>query len=177
MITLRFSSAVATLSAVVALAGCAGDVNQRGNLPPPNELAQIRPGKTTRAEVEKILGSPSSVGVFNDNDWYYISRRTKQVAFFDPHVLDQEVYVVDFNPDGVVQAVDHKTLRNGEEITPVARTTPAPGKHLTFIEQVVGNLGKFNGTSGGSEAGSGGAGSSGEGPSVRSPGPNPYSDE
>jgi outer membrane protein assembly factor BamE (lipoprotein component of BamABCDE complex) len=167
MTLLRLSSMLAALSAATVLAGCAGDVNQRGNLPPPDELAQIHPGKTTKAEVAKILGTPSSVGVFNDNDWYYISRRTEQVAFFNPNVLDQEVYIVDFNPDGVVQAVDHKTLRNGQDITPVARTTPAPGKHLTFIEQLVGNLGKFNGTTG----------SGNEGPSGRQPGPNPYSDE
>jgi outer membrane protein assembly factor BamE (lipoprotein component of BamABCDE complex) len=167
MTLLRLTSMLAALSAATVLAGCAGDVNQRGNLPPPDELARIHPGKTTKAEVAQILGTPSSVGVFNDNDWYYISRRTEQVAFFNPNVLDQEVYIVDFNPDGVVQAVDHKTLRNGQDITPVARTTPAPGKHLTFIEQLVGNLGKFNGTTG----------SGNEGPGERQPGPNPYSDE
>jgi outer membrane protein assembly factor BamE (lipoprotein component of BamABCDE complex) len=181
MTTPRFSSILATLSAAVVLSGCAGDINQRGNLPPPDDLAQIHPGKTTKDEVAKILGTPSSVGVFDDNDWYYISRRTKQVAFFDPDVLDQQVYIVDFNPDGVVQAVEHKTLRNGQDITPVARTTPAPGKHLTFIEQIIGNLGKFNGNGGGGEGvsagGPSGAGPSGAGPSTRSPGPNPYSDE
>ncbi len=164
---LRLSSAFAALSAAVALAGCSATVEQRGHLPPPDELAQIHPGKTTKEQVVKILGSPSSVGVFNDKDWYYISRRTKQFSFFDPAVLDQEVYVVDFNDDGVVQAVDHKTLSNGRDIVPVARTTPAPGRQLTFLEQLIGNLGKFNGTSG----------SEGAGPGGRQPGPNPYSDE
>ena len=167
MITLRLSSALAALSAAVVLAGCATTVEQRGHLPPPDELAQIHPGKTTKDQVVKILGTPSSVGVFNDKDWYYISRRTKQFSFFDPAVLDQEVYIVDFNDDGVVQAVDHKTLRNGRDIVPVARTTPAPGRELTFLEQLIGNLGKFNGTTG----------SGNEGPSARPAGPSPYSNE
>ncbi|MGH7030213.1 MAG: outer membrane protein assembly factor BamE [Stellaceae bacterium] len=168
MTTLRLSSALAAVSAAIALAGCAATVDQRGNLPPPNEIAQIHPGKTTKDQVASILGTPSSVGVFNDKDWYYISRRTKQVAFFDPKVTDQEVYIVDFNDDGVVQAVDHKTLRNGRDIEPVARTTPAPGRELTFLEQIIGNLGKFNG-------GGGGGGSSGAG--GKPAGPNPYSDQ
>lgn len=164
---LRLSYALTALSAAVALAGCATTVDQRGNLPPPDEIAQIHPGKTTKQQVASLLGTPSSVGVFNDKDWYYISRRTKQVAFFDPKVMDQEVYIVDFNDDGVVQAVDHKTLRNGREIEPVARTTPAPGRELSFLEQLIGNLGKFNGSGGGSSSGGGG----------KPAGPNPYSDQ
>ena len=168
MTMLRLPSALATLSVAVALAGCAATVDQRGNLPPPDELAQIHPGKTTKEQVAKILGTPSSVGVFNDKDWYYISRRTKQVAFFDPKVMDQEVYIVDFNADGVVQAVDHKTLRNGRDIEPVARTTPAPGRELSFLEQLIGNLGKFNGSGGGASSSGGGG---------KPAGPNPYSDQ
>ncbi|HUC12041.1 MAG TPA: outer membrane protein assembly factor BamE [Stellaceae bacterium] len=144
-------------------------MQQFGHLPPSDEIAQIHPGKTTKDQVVKILGSPSSVSVFSDNDWYYISARTKQYAFLDPQVLDQEVYVVDFNNDGVVRAVEHKTLRDGREIEPVARATPAPGRELSFLEQIIGNLGKFNG---------GGGGGGGEtGPEGRAPGPNPYSDE
>jgi outer membrane protein assembly factor BamE (lipoprotein component of BamABCDE complex) len=154
----------------VALAGCTATVEQRGNLPPPDEIAAIHPGKTTRDQVAKILGTPSSVGVFSDKSWYYISSRTKQVAFFDPAVIDQEVYVVDFNDDGVVKAVDHKTLRDGREVAPVARATPAPGRELSFLEQLIGNLGKFNGGGGGGEESSGSSGG-------RLPGPTPQSEE
>ncbi len=167
MLTLRLSAALAALSAAVAVAGCSTTVEQRGNLPPPDEIAQIHPGKTTKGEVVKILGSPSSVGVFNDRSWYYISRRTSQFSFFDPKLLDQQVFIVDFNDQNVVNAIDHMTLKDGEEISPVARTTPAPGRELSFLEQIVGNLGKFNG--GGGETGGGSTG--------RGPGPNPQSPE
>jgi outer membrane protein assembly factor BamE (lipoprotein component of BamABCDE complex) len=154
--------------AAVALSACSTTVEQRGNLPPPDQIAQIHPGKTTKQQVIKILGSPSSVSVFNDKDWYYISRRTSQYAFFDPKVVDQQVFVVDFNDDGVVKAVEHKTLEDGRPVAPVARATPAPGRELSFLEQLLGNLGKFNG-------GGGGGGESG--PAGRPPGPNPYSSE
>jgi outer membrane protein assembly factor BamE (lipoprotein component of BamABCDE complex) len=167
MLTLRLFAAVTALSAAVALVGCSTTVEQRGNLPPPDEIAEIHPGKTTKDQVAKILGTPSSIGVFNDNSWYYISRRTTQFAFFDPDVVDQQVYVVDFNDHDIVKAVDHKTLKDGREINPVARATPAPGRELSFLEQIVGNLGKFNNA--GAETGGGGGG--------RGPGPNPQSEE
>jgi len=128
------------------LAACAPTVDQRGNLPEPDKLAGIRPGATTKDEVAKILGTPSSTAVFDNKTWYYISRRTKQVAFFDPDVVDQQVYIVNFDERGVVKAVDHKELKDGLEIEPVPGATPAPGRELTILEQVIDNVGLLNKT-------------------------------
>jgi outer membrane protein assembly factor BamE (lipoprotein component of BamABCDE complex) len=139
-----------------ALCGCAATVDKRGNLPDPDKLAAIRPGATTKDEVVKILGTPSSIGVFNDKSWYYISRRTEQLAFFDPDVLDQQVYIVNFDDRGVVKALDHRDLKDGREITPAPGATPAPGRELTFLEQIIGNVGRFN------KSGGGGGGSTGD---------------
>jgi outer membrane protein assembly factor BamE (lipoprotein component of BamABCDE complex) len=147
------SAAVAIALAAASLAACAATVDQRGNLPEPDRLAQIKPGTTTRDQVAKILGTPSSTGVFDDKNWYYISRRTTQVAFFDPDVVDQQVYIVNFDDKGVVRGVDHKELKDGRDIEPAPGATPAPGRELTFLEQVLGNIGRFN--KGGSSGGSG----------------------
>src|SRR6201981_2038841 len=163
----RLASLMTTISGAAAIAGCAASVEQRGHLPGPDKLAEIHAGSTTKDEGVKTLGTPSSVSVFNsDKSWYYISRRTAQTAFFDPAVLDQQVYIIRFDDQGVVKAVDHKALQDAEEITPVARATPAPGRELSFLEQLIGNLGKFNG-SGGSAGGGGGGGGGPQGPSPK----------
>ena len=152
-------------TSVSALASCAPSVEQRGNLPASEKLSEIHAGSTTKDEVVKILGTPSSVSVFNnDKSWYYISRRTAQTAFFEPAVLDQQVYIVRFDDQGVVKTVDHKALEDREEISPVARATPAPGRELSFLEQLIGNLGKFNSSSG-SAGNSSGGGTQGPSPS------------
>jgi outer membrane protein assembly factor BamE (lipoprotein component of BamABCDE complex) len=156
------SASVAALLAAASLAGCVAVLDQRGNLPEPEKLALIRPGATTRDEVTKILGTPSSTGIFDDKNWYYISRRTKQVAFLDPDVLDQQVYIVNFDDKGVVRGVDHKDLNDGREIEPAPGATPAPGRELTFLEQVLGNIGRFNK-----------GGSSGDGKEAPPQGPRP----
>lgn len=145
------SASVAGALLALSLAACAASVDQRGYLPEPDKLAQIHPGTTTRDQVAKILGTPSSIGIFDDKQWYYISRRTKQVAFFDPDVLDQQVYIVNFDDKGVVKAIDHKDLKDGRTIAPAPGATPAPGRELTFLEQVLGNIGRFN--QGGSSSG------------------------
>jgi outer membrane protein assembly factor BamE (lipoprotein component of BamABCDE complex) len=146
-IAAMFSRGVITATAgllALGLGACVASVDQRGNLPEPEKIAQIQPGSTTRDQVAKILGTPSSTGVFNDKSWYYISRKTKRVAFLDPDVLDQQVFVVNFDGRGVVNSVDHKDLKDGREIEMAPGATPAPGRELTFVEQVLGNVGRFN---------------------------------
>src|SRR5947208_9967440 len=137
-------SAALAMAFAAGLGGCVSSVDQRGNLPDPDKVAEIRPGATTRDEVAKILGTPSSIGVFDSKNWYYISRKTKRVAFLDPDVLDQQVFIVNFDDKGVVRAIDHKGLQDGREIEPAPGATPAPGRELTFLEQVLGNIGRFN---------------------------------
>jgi outer membrane protein assembly factor BamE (lipoprotein component of BamABCDE complex) len=131
----------------VLLAGCSISEDQRGNLPDPDKLTEIQPGKTTKAEVVKILGSPSSASTFDDDVWYYISQKTKQVAFFKATLLDQQVYIVDFDDKGIVKDLGHKTLADSEPISPAPGATPSPGRELSFMEQLLGNIGRFGGSS------------------------------
>jgi outer membrane protein assembly factor BamE (lipoprotein component of BamABCDE complex) len=131
------------IALMICLAGCTVSEDQRGNLPDPDKLAEVQPGTTTKEQVVKILGSPSSASTFDDDTWYYISRKTKQVAFFSPTVLDQQVFIVDFDDKGVVKDLGHKTLADGEPITPAPGATPAPGRELSFMEQLIGNIGRF----------------------------------
>jgi outer membrane protein assembly factor BamE (lipoprotein component of BamABCDE complex) len=130
----------------ITLVGCAVSEDLRGNLPDPDKLAEIQPGTTTKEQVVKILGSPSSASTFDDDVWYYISRKTKQIAFLSASVLDQQVYIVDFDAKGVVKDVGHKTLADGENIIPAPGATPAPGRELSFMEQLIGNIGRFGGS-------------------------------
>jgi outer membrane protein assembly factor BamE (lipoprotein component of BamABCDE complex) len=158
MIVLRKSLLVAAALVAAATAGCHVDVAQRGNLPTRAKLAELQPGRTTRDQVVKILGSPSSVSVFDDKSWYYISAREKQIAFLAPDQVDQQVYIVRFDDNGVVQSIDHKNQKDGRAIVPVARTTPAPGRQLSFMEQIIGNIGKFNSAGGGNDTAAGPSG-------------------
>jgi outer membrane protein assembly factor BamE (lipoprotein component of BamABCDE complex) len=135
----------AAIVLALLLAGCVVSEDQRGNLPDPDKLAEIKPGTTTKEQVVKILGSPSSASTFDDDTWYYISRKTKQVAFFSPDVLDQQVFIIDFTDDGVVKDLGHKTMADAEHISPAPGSTPAPGRELSFMEQLIGNIGRFGG--------------------------------
>jgi outer membrane protein assembly factor BamE (lipoprotein component of BamABCDE complex) len=142
-------------AALAALASCTNPVDQHGNLPEADKLSQIKPGTTDKATVTQLLGSPSSVEAFDGNTWLYISQKKRPIALRPPELLDQEVVAIQFDDNGVVRDVAHRTLADREAVVPNPNATPAPGREFTFLEQLVGNFGKFAGKQKGSGTSSG----------------------
>jgi len=132
-------------AAVVALGACTNPIDQRGNLPPPDKIAAIKPGTTDKATVTQLLGSPSSVAAFDPNTWYYISQKSRQEVFVKDQILDQQVLAIDFDDKGIVRDVRTRDMADGEPIVPNPNATPAPGREFTVLEQLIGNFGRFTG--------------------------------
>ena len=130
--------------AALMVGACAPRIQTHGNLPDPDKLADIRPGEITRDEVEEILGSPSSVAMFDKETWFYVSERTETTAFFRPDVMERQVLVLHFDKKGILHDMETKGLTDGREIQPVERETPTAGTEMNVIQQLLGNLGRFN---------------------------------
>jgi outer membrane protein assembly factor BamE (lipoprotein component of BamABCDE complex) len=138
------SAGVAGVVAALLLGGCSPTIDTRGNLPDPDNVLKIQPGIDTKDQVAQLLGTPSAVGTFDDATWYYISTRTRTVAFLPPEVEDQEVLAVKFDKQGVVQDLKVYGVEDGQAIVPSERTTPTLGREMTVLQQLIGNLGRFN---------------------------------
>jgi outer membrane protein assembly factor BamE (lipoprotein component of BamABCDE complex) len=133
----------------LALAACSPSVDTRGNLADKDRLQQITPGVSTRDDVAAVLGTPSTMGTFDPNTWYYIGARTEKTAFFRPDTVERKVVVVKFDEAGTVADVHQLDQSAGKEVELVERTTPTAGRDLNFIEQMLGNVGRFSGGNGG----------------------------
>ena len=140
----RLISWLGVAAVVLALTACSGRVNTRGNLPDPQRIAEIKTGQHSRQDVAEILGSPSSTAVFDKEIWYYISKRTRTVAFFEPDLEERQVLVLAFDENGVVSTVGTLGIEDGRRLQPVERETPTAGNKLGFFEQIFSNLGRFN---------------------------------
>ena len=134
-----------------ALGGCAEEVDVRGNLPDAKTIASIKPGQSTRAQVESTLGTPSSVATFDKETWYYIGGRVKTVSFFKPELLERRVIAVRFDKSGVVDDVRQLDAADGKKVALVQRETPTKGKELTILQQLIGNIGRFSGQESGAD--------------------------
>ncbi|OHC83604.1 MAG: hypothetical protein A3G73_10735, partial [Rhodospirillales bacterium RIFCSPLOWO2_12_FULL_67_15] len=142
----RAAAVAAPMLLVFALGvgACAPRIHNQGHEVDPERLAQVEAGKTNRDQVLEILGSPSSNSTFGSEIWYYVSQRVHSTLFFRPEVDDRKVVTIEFDPEGVVTAVNTVGLTDGRAVRPVERVTPTSGHEMTVLEQVLGNFGRFS---------------------------------
>jgi outer membrane protein assembly factor BamE (lipoprotein component of BamABCDE complex) len=143
---LPFRAAIlaSTLCLSVLLGGCQAKILQHGNVPDEDEVVQIQPGQDDKTRVEQLLGSPSTTGNFGEDVWYYISKRTSQTAFFEPDTIDQGVVAISFDQQSIVQDIKVYDQTDGRLVAMVDRVTPTHGNEMSFIQQMLGNLGRFS---------------------------------
>ena len=134
---------VITAIAAIAVA-CAPRTANRGNLPAVSQLDKLKVGMHSKEYVRSLLGGPSTVGTFDKEVWYYIGRRTEKWAFLEESVIEQQVVVVYFDPAGKIEHIQKYDNKDSRNIEPVGGKTPTSGNEMGFIEQMIGNLGRFN---------------------------------
>ncbi|MBY0291852.1 MAG: outer membrane protein assembly factor BamE [Alphaproteobacteria bacterium] len=120
-------------------------IDKRGHVVDPIQLDQIQVGVTTKEQVAALLGTPSSVATFGDRTWFYISETTQRRAFLSPTILKSNITRIEFTPQGKVSLVDSLTEKDRQIISHVTRTTPTSGHTFGILEQIFGNVGRFNG--------------------------------
>lgn len=133
--------AAAVLAAM--LGACAAEVNIRGNQLDEEAFALLKPGQQNREQVIELLGSPTAVATFDSNLIYYITQRTRTVTYHSPEVLSRTVVAIHFGDDGRISEIKTLGLDDGKEVQLVDRTTPTPGRQFSLMQQLLGNLGRF----------------------------------
>jgi outer membrane protein assembly factor BamE (lipoprotein component of BamABCDE complex) len=131
----------------------------RGNKVEPDSLAELTPGISTKADVSAVIGSPTAHDSFDDNIWLYISEVTQQRIGRTLGELDQNVVILTFDDKGVLRDIAKKDKDDALPVSVVSRTTPSPGTEASFLQQLLGNVGRFNpaGAAGPTGGGAGGA--------------------
>ncbi len=125
---------------------CSPVTAQHGNLLQDFQIEEVEAGKSTRSDVLRLLGSPTTQSTFDNNIWYYIGQETEKRGILDQEVVEERIVAITFDDNGIVSTID-RIDGNGQNI-PYARTkTPTHGNDLTFMQQLLGNLGRFNGQS------------------------------
>ena len=139
-------SSLVALTAMAVVAGCSPREDVRGSIIDQEKLAQVNIGSTTQDQLYRLLGSPSAKSTFSEraDTWYYISTRTETVAFLTPTTTDRRVVAIDFDGAGRVSDIRRIGMDDGRDVEPVDRVTPTKGRELTFLQQLFGNIGRFN---------------------------------
>lgn len=128
-----------TVCVIAATSACSPRVDTLGNAPRKEQLAQLKTG-LTKEQVRQTLGSPSSVAMFDQDTWYYISKREARYAFFKPNVREQNVIIVRFDGGGIVREIKQLGLKDAREVRYVREETPTMGREDGLITAMMRTL-------------------------------------
>ena len=133
---------IGTLAA--GLAACTAQFRNHGYVPTDNDLAAITVGVDTRESVLETIGRPATGGILNDSGYYYVASRFRHYGALEPQEINREVLAISFDATGIVSNIARFGLENGQVVTLSQRITDGNLRDLTFIRQLMGNIGRFD---------------------------------
>jgi len=164
---LRTARNALLLATIAALAGGCSVVETprtlRGNRVDPDLAKELVLGTSTKKDVTSLLGSPTAHATFDDNEWMYISETTHTRIGLTPGVLRQNVMVMNFDQGGVLRSLRRLNENDGRSVSVAGGATVSPGSEASFLQQLLGNVGRYSVgglSAGGDSAPGGGVGSS-----------------
>ncbi len=141
---LKLNIYIINLCFVLALFGCAETLETRGFFPESEKINKLKAGKSTKDDVVRAIGFPSSVTAFDDNTWIYIESKFKTSAFFDPKQIESKVLEVTFTDKNKIKNIRNYAVTDAENASYSREKTPTYGHSINPVQQMIGNVGKFN---------------------------------
>ena len=137
---IRGASLAVALLGLSALGACTSIKETHGFIIDEQLSKAIQPGVDNKDSVAKSLGRPTFAGQFSDNDWYYVSRQTRQIAFRNPRPVDSTVFHVSFDTAGNVAAVTTTDEKQIASVDPMRGKTPTLGHKRSLLDEIFGNI-------------------------------------
>lgn len=137
----RLGVALACMSVGLAAGGCTPLRGHNGYIVDADLMNSVTVGTDNRQSVQATLGRPTFTGTFDQSEWYYVARNTRNYAFANPKVSDQVTIKIGFDPAGNVAAITRSDETQVASIRPYGKTTPTLGRNKSFFEELFGNIG------------------------------------
>ena len=153
----RSGLVVAGIAAALLAGACAPLKSHQGYIIDTDLVNSVQPGVDNRQSVLAVLGKPTLTSQFDEGDWYYVARDSRNYAFNDPKARDQITLKISFDAAGSVRSISRSGVEQVASISPYGKTTPTLGRKRGFFEDLFGNIG----TVGAAGAGTGGGGPGG----------------
>lgn len=134
---------VMTALTVMVAVACTPIYRNHGYIPADDELALVQVGVDTQDSVAEKVGRPSVQGLLNDNGWFYVQSRYKQVGPKAPVEIDRQVVAITFDEGGKVANVERFGLEQGRVVEISRRVTKSNIRSIGLIRQLLGSIGRL----------------------------------
>jgi outer membrane protein assembly factor BamE (lipoprotein component of BamABCDE complex) len=121
--------------------GCTAVRDRQGFIIDESLVTALQPGVDNKDSVQASVGRPSFTGEFDQNDWYYVSRNTRNMAFNSLKPESQTILHLRFDQGGNFVASDRKGMEQVASISPSNDKTPTLGRRRSMWSELFGNIG------------------------------------
>lgn len=131
---------------LLGLSACGLERYPAGDLPTQARLNAVQNGNT-KEKVLRVLGTPASESIaLQDGSSFviYAQNLKESRAFLDPKEIKRDVYVYYFDSNDKLIQQKHLTLADKKTVLFDDDETPAGGKELSIMEQLIQNFGRYN---------------------------------
>ena len=139
----RVSCMGGALFALYLAVACGPTINTHGHVWRGTSAQEIQIGIDTRATVLQRLGSPTAEGLDQGAPWIYVTERELARGARSTVPLEQRAVVIRFDSQDRVVSVEEFGSDDRLAIEISSRETPARGRELTLLQQLLGNVGRF----------------------------------
>ena len=123
---------------------CSGRISNHGVLNIDKHITSIINDKLEKAEIEALLGPPSTISAFEFNKWYYINNTIKHMAFYKPEIIKLTVYEIIFNKENQAIKINTYDLENLNEISFNLDVTKTRGNEKPLLQYILKGIGNSN---------------------------------
>jgi outer membrane protein assembly factor BamE (lipoprotein component of BamABCDE complex) len=132
------------IGSVLAVAACTAIIRNHGYVPSEADLSVLAVGVDTRETVIASVGPPTSGGVLEGSDFYYVASKFRHYGAYAPEEIDRQVLAISFAANGTVANIERFTLQDGQVVALSRRVTDDGIRDTTFIRQLLGSFGRID---------------------------------
>jgi len=132
------------VAGIAAMSACTPLFRNHGYMPTETELAALSVGADTRESVIEKVGAPTAEGVLTETAYYYVSSRFRHYGPLEPVEIDRQVLAISFDAQGRVRNIERFGLAEGRVVALSRRVTDDNIPDVSFIGQLIGNIGNFD---------------------------------
>ncbi|HVF95390.1 MAG TPA: outer membrane protein assembly factor BamE [Sphingomonas sp.] len=140
---------VAAFAIAAAMGACAPLRSHQGYIVDVDLVNSVQPGVDNRQSVLQVLGKPTFASQFDEGDWYYVARDSRNFAFNNPKAHTQITLKLSFDRAGTVTGISRSGVEQVASIDPYGKSTPTLGKKRGFFEDLFGGIGTVGAAGGG----------------------------
>ena len=126
---------------LISINSCQGRISNHGVLNIDNKIDTIIEKKLEKAEVEALLGPPSTVSAFEFNKWYYISNTIKHMAFYKPEIINHKIYEIIFNSENQAIEINYFDEKDLNKISYNKDYTDTKGNKKSLLHNILKGVG------------------------------------